>query len=90
MLRLTVDQSAECLNGFGSDTAGPGRLVAARFRRSGYSLLWGVSCQFSQGVLLLLGTVPTFHLKQMAQELAMRTPGIAQVRNDLHVPDSGV
>jgi osmotically-inducible protein OsmY len=35
--------------------------------------------------LVLAGTVPTFHLKQIAQELAAHTRGVAKVENRLQV-----
>ena len=63
----------------------PAALVAARFRRSGYPPLWDISCEFSEGILTLSGTVPTFFLTQAAQELAAHTPGVRQVNNRLRV-----
>jgi len=60
-------------------------LVSARFRRSGYPYLRGITIRCSDGAVELSGTVPTFHLKQMAQELAARTLGICHVINDLQV-----
>ncbi len=63
----------------------PASLVAARLRRSGYPRLRGVKCEFQDGVTVLSGTVPTFHLKQLAQSLASHTPGVHQVDNRLSV-----
>jgi len=63
----------------------PASLVAARLRRSGHAFLWGIRCEFDEGVLSLIGNVPTFHLKQIAQTLAMHTPGVVQVNNYLCV-----
>ena len=44
-----------------------------------------ILCEFRDGSLRLSGTVPTFHLKQAAQELAAHTPGVREVQNDLQV-----
>lgn len=62
-----------------------GDIVAARLRRSGYPFLWGVTCTFSAGEVVLSGTVPTFYLKQVAQELARHTAGVFRVDNRLQV-----
>lgn len=88
MLPLIVHQPRERLISFDLADDDPSQLVAARLRHSGYPFLWGLSCRFSQGVLSLSGTVPTFHLKQVAQELAMHTPGIREVRNEVNVTGS--
>ncbi len=66
----------------------PASLVAARLRRSGYPFLRSVKCEVHSGVMVLSGSVPTFHLKQMAQELASHTPGVRQIENRLHVTSS--
>ncbi len=68
----------------------PASLVAARLRRSGYAFLWGIRCEFNEGVLSLIGNVPTFHLKQVAQSLAMHTPGVREVNNCLYVNGSAM
>jgi osmotically-inducible protein OsmY len=60
-------------------------LVTARLRRSGYPFLWSVKCDAHEGIVILTGAVPTFHLKQIAQELAIHTLGVRQIRNRLHV-----
>lgn len=62
-----------------------GEIVAARLRRSGYPFLWGVNCKCNSGEVVLTGTVPTFYLKQVAQELARRTAGVIRVDNRLQV-----
>ncbi len=63
----------------------PAEIVATRLRRSGYPFLWGLSCRFNQGILSISGTLPTYHLKQVAQELAMHTPGVTEVQNQVGV-----
>ena len=61
------------------------KLVAARMRRSGYPFLWSIKCQVCDNVAVLSGDVPTFYLKQMAQELAAHAQGVREVQNDVHV-----
>ena len=41
-------------------------LVAARLRRSGYPFLRSVKCEVCDGVIVIFGEVPTFHLSQLA------------------------
>jgi hypothetical protein len=67
-----------------------GSVVAARLRRSGHPFLWGVVCTYSEGVVVLSGAVPTFYLKQLAQELASRTPLVTEVRNCLLVNTAAI
>ena len=63
----------------------PASFVRTRLRRSGYPFLLGIRCEMRDGVLIMAGTVPTFHLKQIAQELAAHTRGVAMVENRLEV-----
>jgi osmotically-inducible protein OsmY len=64
-------------------------IIAARvescMRRSGYYELRGVSCGFHEGVLILRGRVPSFHLKQVAQSLVFHLDGVQEVSNRLEV-----
>ncbi len=71
-----------------AEQRGAGETVAARLRRSGYPFLWGVTCTCSAGEVVLSGIVPTFYLKQVAQELARRTAGVIRVDNRLQVTGS--
>lgn len=50
-----------------------------------YPALHLVSCQHKDGVLRLIGNVPSFYLKQIAQETAAKIPGVQRVRNELIV-----
>ncbi len=88
MLRAIADQQADRAHDFQPCEDDPASLVVARLRRSGYPFLWGVKCEVREGVAVLSGTVPTFHLKQLAQELASHTPGVRQIQNCLHVTSS--
>ena len=61
------------------------KVVATRLRRSGYPYLRSIRCQQQDEAVTLSGSVPTFHLKQVAQALALHTPGVRSVVNQLHV-----
>jgi osmotically-inducible protein OsmY len=57
----------------------------SRLRNSGYHALRLVSCDFHEGVLTLRGQVPSFYLKQVAQELIRRLDGAEEINNRLEV-----
>ncbi len=65
--------------------AGVAADAQARLRES--SILAGhpISCRFREGTLTLRGRVPTYFLKQMAQELVARIEGVKRVDNQLDV-----
>jgi len=44
--------------------------------------LW---CEFDQGQLFLRGQVPSFYLKQLAQEAVVGMEGVRQVVNEIEV-----
>jgi len=50
-------------------------------RRSPYCPIRSVSCECRRGVLFLRGPLPTFYLKQLAQEAVAKVKGISQVVN---------
>ena len=57
-------------------------------QRSPYRPIRNVSCECRQGVLFLRGPLPTFYLKQLAQEAVARVQGILQVVNETVVDAS--
>ena len=57
-------------------------------QRSPYCPIRSVSCECRQGVLFLRGPLPTFYLKQLAQEAVARVKGISQVINETVVDAS--
>ena len=57
----------------------------SRLRNSGYHELHLVSCDFYEGVVTLRGRVPSFYLKQVAQEVILRLDGAEEVNNRLEV-----
>lgn len=62
-------------------------LTAARraLRSSGYRALVRLNCEWVEGKLRLRGSVPSFHLKQMAQEVVLRLRLAAELENHVEV-----
>ena len=56
-----------------------------RLQHSPYQAIRGISCRFDNGVLTLLGRVPTFHHKQLAQTAVAGLSGVKQVDNQIEV-----
>jgi hypothetical protein len=62
-----------------------GRQAEKRLHGSDYHALQQVRCSFDGGVLVLTGRLPSYYLKQMAQETVATLPGIVQVVNAIEV-----
>jgi osmotically-inducible protein OsmY len=56
-----------------------------RLRESSYFAPRSVLCDFHEGVLVLRGSVPSFHQKQIAQTLVRKVDGVEVVVNRLVV-----
>ena len=56
-----------------------------QLQHSPYRAIRRVSCRFDDGVLTLIGRVPTFHHKQLAQTAVAGLVGVSQVDNQLEV-----
>ena len=69
----------------GNQSIDLGRRVHLTMQRLGYSDLHGVQCVAYDGHIRLRGTLKSFYLKQVAQSIAMKTPGVRQVTNDISV-----
>jgi osmotically-inducible protein OsmY len=52
---------------------------------SGYAALGFVGCDVQQNQVVLSGSVPSYHLKQLAQVFAQRVEGVGRVDNRLEV-----
>jgi osmotically-inducible protein OsmY len=69
--------------------AGPDRGIAEtarnRFRKNVYLALRSLACEFADGVLTLGGRVPSYYLKQVAQETVADLPGVQQIVNAIEV-----
>lgn len=59
--------------------------VRDRFRKSGYSALAQLSCEVSNGMITLRGTVATYYLKQLAQPLVSSLGESVTVNNLIEV-----
>jgi osmotically-inducible protein OsmY len=52
---------------------------------SGYAALGFVGCDVQQNQVILSGSVPSYHLKQLAQVFAQRVEGVGRIDNRLEV-----
>jgi len=60
--------------------------LAERCLRSNpYLALKSVSCDYLDGVLFLRGCVPTYYLKQLAQEVVGGLAGVERIENQIQV-----
>ena len=63
--------------------------LASRVRNAlqatGYTPLRSLSVCAAEGLIILRGVVPSFHLKQLAQAAVRGIAGVSDVRNDLEV-----
>ena len=64
------------------------REVCASLDDCGHLGLRKVSVYVDSQRVILSGTVPSYYMKQMAQETARRACPNRQLTNDLHVPES--
>ena len=56
--------------------------------RSGYRALRQVHCEYAAGTLTLLGQVPSFYMKQVAQTLVKHLDDVTIIDNRLIVRDN--
>jgi len=59
--------------------------IEERFRRSNYRALRDISCLTNDGIVCLMGLLPSHYLKQVAQELASGVEGVRHVVNRIEV-----
>ncbi len=62
--------------------------IECSLSKSGYPPLAGITTTVEQGIVYLTGTVPSWYLKQVAQEVAMQITGLGLVRNLLTVAET--
>jgi osmotically-inducible protein OsmY len=60
-------------------------LAASRLRSNGYSALKNVSCTFEESSLILRGSVPSYYLKQLAQQTVAQLEGVYWIENQIQV-----
>ena len=70
-----------------SQTPQPGLLELAEgcLRRNPYRTLKNVACDCRDGVLVLRGCLPSYYLKQVAQEVVARLEGVQAIDNQIQV-----
>src|SRR5437867_4481465 len=56
-----------------------------RLRANAYLALKNISCDFQDGVLTLRGCLPSYYLKQVAQEVVATTDGVKRIENQIEV-----
>jgi osmotically-inducible protein OsmY len=69
----------------GPDDPGLAECVERALRSTGYGTLRAVAVTVRAKVVTLEGRVPTYYLKQIAQETALSVPGIDMACNNLDV-----
>ena len=82
--RLSHDPTAPktCPTGRGTGIA---EGAESRLRHNGYLALRNISCEHREGVLTLRGSLPTYYLKQVAQEVVSGVQGVRWVDNQIEV-----
>lgn len=70
------------------DNAGRKDLVQKALKASSYYAITLLGCEIADGVVVLLGTVPSYHLKQLAQATIMRLGISDRIENQIvvHLP----
>jgi len=73
-----------------SDHVAPPKLstedrLRASFDQFGYPQLVGLHCSVNGDQVLLSGELNSFYLKQVAQSVAVKIPGVREVRNEIEV-----
>lgn len=68
--------------GIAADIVG---IARQRLDSSAHREIQDLPCEFADGVLVLRGWVPTYHLKQLAQETVRHIRGVALIRNHVDV-----
>jgi osmotically-inducible protein OsmY len=69
----------------GPSGGGLAEAVTASLTDSGYADLSCVDCQVLDDAIVLEGSVPSYHLKQLAQTFAGRVAGVGRIVNRLAV-----
>lgn len=80
---LNSDLSGECHSG--DEIA---QAAASSLRSGPYPVLRNISCRCESGQLTLTGAVGSFYLKQIAQTIVARVPGVGRIDNRLEVLSS--
>ncbi len=72
----------DCLTDKGLAVADHAR---SQLLRNPYLALRNIHCDFREGVLTLIGCLPTYHLKQVAQTAVAALDGVERIVNAIEV-----
>ena len=61
------------------------RTVGRAIGSAGYPSLSGITVTATGGVVRLIGCVPTYYMKQLAQSITLSVDGVAELRNEIIV-----
>ena len=64
---------------------GVAETAEARLRKNSFLGLRNITCSYASGVLTLTGCLPSYYLKQVAQEIVAGVPGVQRVVNRVDV-----
>ncbi len=65
-----------------------GAEAEGRLRHHPYLVLRRIACEYHDGILTLLGHVPTYYLKQIAQAAVAGIQGVERIKNEIQVVNS--
>ncbi len=66
------------------------QMAESKLHSKPYQALKNVSCDWRDGVLVLRGRLPSYYLKQVAQEVVVRLDGVGAIDNQIHVMTTAV
>lgn len=85
---MSEENGAASRQGASADaTAATTAAIQQRLRASSYHALHDVQCEITGGALILRGCVPSFYVKQLAQEVVRKMDGAGVIVNELEVED---
>jgi hypothetical protein len=64
---------------------GTAELAESRLRHNSYLALRNICCDYGKGVLTLRGCLPTYYLKQVAQEVVAQMEGVEEIVNQIEI-----
>ena len=79
-----MDEAGTTLESGGDEDAIENRILHS-FSKLGYAQLNAVKCTARGDQLLLTGELDSFYLKQVAQSVAIKIPGVRYVQNEIRV-----
>ncbi len=88
MTQATAPQPFDAITSITPQCRNPQAIQAAiqgALDLTGHGELHRIHAEFDDGALTITGQVPTYYLKQLAQNVALTVPGIEQIHNELHV-----